>query len=191
MKKVYFFAVMVLAMLFVSGLTYAQKQMICQSHQEQMGEKVENVEKVVKVEGMPGEGMMPGMCKMRPGMGGKMCCMMGGMEEEMGCCKKEFFLCCKEGLNLTDDQVKALKTIKMNFMKEDIQKEADLKIAHMELQDLLQADKVDLPSVEKKIKAVSNMQAEKKIAHLKAFEKAKEVLTPEQLKKRKECKMKM
>ena len=185
MKKVYFLAVMVLAIFFVSGITYAQKQMICQHSQEQMGEKVEKVEKVVKM-----EGAMPGMCKMGPGMG-KMCGMMGEMEKGMGCGKKEFFLCCKEDLNLTDDQVKALKTIKTNFMKEDIQKEADLKIAHMELQDLLQADKVDLPSVEKKIKAVSNMQADKKIAHIKAFEKAKEVLTPEQLKKHKECKMKM
>ena len=186
MKKVYFLAVIVLSIVFLSGMSYAQMEKMCQKHQEQMGQKIENVEKVVRV-----EGAMPGMCKMGPEMMGKMCGKMGGMEEGMGCCKKEFFLCCKEELNLTDDQVKALKTIKTNFMKEDIQKEADLKIAHMELQDLLQADKLDLPSVEKKIKAVSNMQADKKIAHIKAFEKAKEVLTPEQLKKHKECMMKM
>lgn len=186
MKKVYFLLAIVLSIVFVSGITYGQKQMICQHNQKQMGEKVEKVEKVVKM-----EGAMPGMCKMGPEMMGKMCGMMGGMEEGMRCCKKEFFLCCKQELGLTDDQVKALKTIKTNFMKEDIQKEADLKIAHMELQDLLQADKVDLPSVEKKIKAVSNLEADKKIAHIKAFEKAKEVLTPEQLKKQKECMMKM
>lgn len=167
-KKLFLLAVILIALL-VSSPAFAQK---CEMMKmgESSGEgihkmcgKMDNlwIEKEVKRGGM-GSGMM------------------------MGCCKKEFFLCCKEKLELTDEQVKSLKSIKMDFIKADIQKEADLKIAELELKELMAADKMDMAKVEKMIKDIHMMKAEKKIAHLKAFEKAKSILTPEQLKKQKE-----
>jgi Spy/CpxP family protein refolding chaperone len=142
-----------------------------------------------------------GMHKMCSQMGGMMpemmmkCCaeMMKGTcegmckgEEKMSCCKQEFFLCCKEQLELTDEQVASLKSIKMDFMKGEIQGDADMKLAELELKELMSADKLDMAKVEKQIRNIHGMEAEKKIAHLKAFEKAKTVLTPEQLEKQKE-----
>jgi len=125
------------------------------------------------------------------GMGGGMHKCSGMMGEKEQCCKREFFLCCKEGLELTDDQVASLKSIKMGFMKGEIQREADMKLAELELKELMSADKLDMAKVEKQIKAIHGMKADKKIAHLKAFEKAKSILTPEQMKKKKEHHKKM
>jgi Spy/CpxP family protein refolding chaperone len=112
-------------------------------------------------------------------------------EMKMDCCKKDFFLCCKEGLELTDEQVANLKSIKMNFLKSKIQMEADLKIAELELKELMSAEKMDMAKVEKMIKSIYMMKAENKIAALKAHEKAKSILTPEQLLKKKEHHKKM
>jgi Spy/CpxP family protein refolding chaperone len=181
MKKNVFLLVAVVAFLLISSSAFAQ-----------------TCEKMIKMGGGMGEGMHKmcsqmgdvtvektvKCCGMRPGMMG--CCGKGMMGDKMGCCKKEFFLCCKEKLELTDQQVASLKSIKFDFMKGNIQKEADLKVAELELKELMSADKLDMTKVEKAIKNIHMMKAEKKIAHLKAFERAKSILTPEQLEKQKE-----
>lgn len=125
-------------------------------------------------------------CKMGPGMkmqGMKMCGMMGG-EGEMGCCKMEFFLCCKKELELSDKQVKDLKSVKMDFLKSRIKKDADLKIAHLELESLMD-EEASLKEIETKLKAVGKLKTDMKLSHIKAFRKAKALLTPEQLEKMK------
>ncbi len=181
MNKNLFLLAVILIALLVSSPAFAQKCEMMKMGESsgegihKMCSKMDNlwIEKEVKCGGM-GSQMMMG------------CCGEGMKGEMMGCCKKEFFLCCKEKLELTDEQVKSLKSIKMDFMKADIQKEADLKVAELELKELMAADKMDMAKVEKMIKDIHMMKAEKKIAHLKAFEKAKGILTPEQLKKQKE-----
>jgi Spy/CpxP family protein refolding chaperone len=182
------------AILLLSASAFGQT---CQKMQ-MMGGETGDV-KVVKA--MTGCGMQSGMmgsCGMGGGMHGcsGMCAgmkeMCGGMMGEKGqCCKRDFFLCCKDHLELTDEQVTSLKTMRMQFLRGDIQKDADLKLAELELKELMSADKLDMPAVEKKIKAIHGMKADKKIAHLKAFEKAKGVLTPEQMEKKKEHHKKM
>lgn len=183
MKRFYFLAVLLVSVVLLFGVTYAQMEMKCEQHQEKMG-KMDTEVKCVK--------MITGCSEISPEMKcGKMgsgmmhgCKMMG---EGMHCCKKNFFLCCKDKLELTDEQVLSLKKVKMDFAKEDIQRDADLKIAELELKELLGVDKVDMEKVGKKIKSIANMKAEKKISHLKTFEKAKQVLTEEQLGKVKKC----
>jgi len=186
MKKKIALLAVIAAVLLISSSAFGQT---CQKMKmgEGIGEEMYKmrgqtgnvwVEKEVKCSGMHPE--MKGVC------GG-----MGMMCQKMQCCKREFFLCCKEGLELTDDQVASLKSIKMGFMKGEIQREADLKLAELELKELMSADRLDMPKVEKQIKAIHGMKADKKIAHLKAFEKAKGVLTPEQMKKKKEHHKKM
>lgn len=186
MKKKIALLAVVAAVLLISSSAFGQtcqKMKMGEGMAEQMHKRCGQmgnvwVEKEVKCSGMHPE--MKGMC----GGMGKMC-------EKMHCCKREFFLCCKEGLELTDEQVTSLKSIKMDFMKGEIQKEADLKLAELELKELMSADKLDMPKVERKIKAIHGMKADKKIAHLKAFEKAKGVITPEQMQKQKEHHKKM
>ena len=184
MKKRALIIVIIVVALMVSSSAIAQTS----EHTQAGSDSTKGIAKIYS----PGEGIMkiysPGEGIAKIYSGGE------GMHKDcsqMGYCKKEFFLCCKEELELTDEQVKSLKSIKMDFMKADIQKEADLKVADLELEELMSADKLDMATVEKMIKSIHSMKAEKKIAHLKAFEKAKGLLTPEQLKKKKEHHQKM
>ena len=112
-----------------------------------------------------------------------MCCGMMGSEGEMGCCKGEFFLCCKKELELSDEQVKALKSIKLDFLKGKLRKEADLKIAHLEFKALMEDDKASLKEIEAKLKAVEKLRTDMKLSHIKAFRESKTLLTPEQMEK--------
>lgn len=130
-------------------------------------------------------GMMQqmGCCKKGSGMG------MGMMEGEkgMGCCEKEFFLCCKDNLGLTDKQVEALKGIKMGYMKNEIKMGSDLKIAQLELKSLMEDEKATLKDIEAKVRSVEKLKADMKISHIKAFREAKALLTPEQKEKMMKC----
>jgi len=142
-----------------------------------------------------GGGMMHqmGCCQMGHGMQGcgKMCsgmvmgCGMMGGDHGMGCCKKEFFLCCKKELELTDKQVAELESIKMDFQKGQIRKEADLKIAQLELKRLMHDDDAPIKDIEAKMKAAASLKTEMKLSHIKAYRKAKALLTPEQIEKMK------
>ncbi|HVP35794.1 MAG TPA: hypothetical protein VMT04_02240 [Terriglobales bacterium] len=138
-------------------------------------------------------GMMQQMggCKMGSGMG--KCMGMGMMDDEKGmdCCEKEFFLCCKDNLGLTEKQVETLKGMKMGAMKSEIKMEADLKIAEMELKSMMEDEKSNLKDIESKVRAVEKLKADMKIAHIKAFRDAKAVLTPEQKEKMMKCKQGM
>lgn len=126
-----------------------------------------------------------GGCK----MGAEMGMGMGMMEEEegMGCCEKEFFLCCKDDLGLTDKQVEALKGMKMGAMKSEIKMGSDLKIAELELKNLMEDEKSTLKDIEAKVRAVEKLKADMKIAHIKVFRDAKALLTPEQKEKMMKC----
>jgi Spy/CpxP family protein refolding chaperone len=128
-----------------------------------------------------GSGMMGQMecSKMCPGM----CCGMMGCEGEMGCCKKEFSLCCKKELELSDEQVRALKSIKMDFLKGKLRKVADLKIAHLEFKALMEDDEASLKEIESKLKAVEKLRTDVELSHIKAFRESKALLTPEHMEK--------
>jgi hypothetical protein len=142
-----------------------------------------------------GGGMMGkmGCCQMGHGMQGcgKMCSGMGmgcGMMGDcggMGCCKKDFFLCCKKELELTDKQVTDLKSIKMDFQKGKIRAEADLEIAQLELKSLMHDDDAPIKDIEAKMKAAAKVKVDMKLSHIKAFRKAKALLTAEQMEKMK------
>ncbi len=146
---------------------------------KQMGEEMKPQSKCGQSMG----GMMQqmGCCKMGSGM--------GMMEDEkgMGCCEKEFFLCCKDDLGLTDKQVEALKGIKMGSMKNEIKMGSDLKIAQLELKSLMEDEKATLKDIEAKVRSVEKLKADMKISHIKAFREAKALLTPEQKEKMMKC----
>jgi Spy/CpxP family protein refolding chaperone len=143
-----------------------------------MGEEMMPQEK--SEQPFPGMRHQMGCCQTGPGM--RMCGMMGG-EEEMGCCQGGFFLCCKKELELSDDQVKALKSIRMDFLKGKLKKEADLKIAQLELKALTDDDGASLKDIEAKLRMAEKLKADMKLSHIKAFRDAKALLTPEQEKK--------
>lgn len=132
-----------------------------------------------------GQGMMHQMACCQRGSGMGMCCEMMGGGQGMGCSKMGFFLCCKKELELSDKQVKDLKSIKMDFMKGKFKADANLKIAQLELKSLMHEDESSIKDIETKLKAVGKLKTDMKLSHIKAFRKAKALLTPEQLEKMK------
>ena len=88
-------------------------------------------------------------------------------------------------MELTDKQVTDLKSIKMDFQKGKIRAEADLKIAELELKSLMHDDDAPIKDIEAKMKAAAKVKVDMKLSHIKAFRKAKALLTTEQMEKMK------
>ena len=86
-------------------------------------------------------------------------------------------------LGLTPEQVDKLLSIRSEFLREAIPKSSAIRLAELELQDLLRADKVDLSRVEAKVREIGSLRVEARLTRIKALERAKEVLTPEQLRR--------
>lgn len=86
-------------------------------------------------------------------------------------------------LGLNPEQVKALEGLRSNFEKEAVRRSTDLKIAKLELHDLLRAQEVDLAKVETKVREITNLQAELRLGRIKTIEQGKALLTPDQRKK--------
>ena len=122
---------------------------------------------------MHGMGGMEGMGTMH-GMGG----MMMGDDHPMW---KHLM-----GLGLDEKQKEALKALHSKTMKDMTKRKADLQISVIELKDLLDKDPVDMKAVEAAAKKSGSLRTEMFLAHVKAHEEMKSILTPEQRKKLKE-----
>jgi hypothetical protein len=68
-------------------------------------------------------------------------------------------------------------------MKTRIKQRADLRIAELELGELLEADPVDMGQVEGQLKAIEGLRTTLRLSLIKAHEQAKGILTPEQRQK--------
>ena len=90
------------------------------------------------------------------------------------------------GLGLDEQQRIAIKDIESGMMKDAIRKKADIRVASIELRDILGKDPEDMKAVEAKLKQIAAMQTDLRLSHIKAREEIKAKLTPEQRKKFKE-----
>ena len=90
------------------------------------------------------------------------------------------------GLGLDEKQKEALKALHSKTMKDMTKKRADEMIAGIELRDLLDKDPVDMKAVEAAAKKSESLRTEMFLAHVRAHEEMKSILTPEQRKKLKE-----
>jgi Spy/CpxP family protein refolding chaperone len=120
---------------------------------------------------MGGHGMMGGQGMGAGMMGGKM------MEAEHRLAKV------LDGLNLDEQQKKAIGEIKSSIKKDTIRRMAEISIARIELKDLLLQDPLDMKAVEAKVKQLGSLRTEMHLSHLKALENIRTKLTPEQRKK--------
>jgi Spy/CpxP family protein refolding chaperone len=89
-------------------------------------------------------------------------------------------------LGLDEKQKEAFKTLRSKTMKDMIKKRADKQIAGVELGDLLGKDVVDMKAVEASVKKTESLRTEMFLAHIRAHEEMKSILTPEQRKRLKE-----
>jgi Spy/CpxP family protein refolding chaperone len=133
-----------------------------------MGEKGGGMQEGGMMEGM---GMMHGMGDMHDG---KM------MDDEHPMWKHLM------SLGLDDKQKDALKALRSKTMKDMVKKKADKQIAGIELKDLLDKDPLDMKAVEASLKKNESLKTEMALAHIKAREEMKLILTPDQRKRLKE-----
>jgi Spy/CpxP family protein refolding chaperone len=145
----------------------------------------ERVEKIVTPDGKEmvlmiqtgGEGhemMMEGMgacCGMMKGMGGP---------GHMGC---GALIGMKDELELTEDQVEKLKTMKMERQKRAINDKAAVEILELELKELLSEETIDIKAVDGKIDRIASLKAKMHKDKIHTMVDSKNVLTAEQKEK--------
>src|SRR5262245_1697631 len=83
-------------------------------------------------------------------------------------------------LGLSQEQVGRLEALRGDFTREAIRRDADIRIAELDLASLLEQDPLDLTKVEAKVREVAQMRADLRIARLRVIEQGKALLTPEQ-----------
>ena len=88
----------------------------------------------------------------------------------------------KKDLNLTDDQVKQLNALKSDFMKANVKSEADIKLARIDMMDLMKKQPPDFDGMKEKVKAIDTLELNQKLAGIDARQKGYNLLTPDQQK---------
>ena len=84
-------------------------------------------------------------------------------------------------IGLTEEQVKKLKAIELDFDRARIRSEAEIHIAERELQALVEGEEqADLSKVETKVKQSEMLEVGLRMSAFKARNEALAVLTPEQ-----------
>jgi len=86
-------------------------------------------------------------------------------------------------LGLDEKQKDAIKDIITTAKKDAIRKIADIRIAKIELRELLDKDPVDMGAVEAKIKQMESLKTDMLMSHIRTLEEIKAKLTPEQRQK--------
>jgi Spy/CpxP family protein refolding chaperone len=86
-------------------------------------------------------------------------------------------------LALSPRQVEALERLRSDFQREAIRRDADLRIAEMDLAALRRADSVDMAQVEARVREAEKVRADLRVARIRTLEAGKAQLTPEQREK--------
>jgi Spy/CpxP family protein refolding chaperone len=86
----------------------------------------------------------------------------------------------KQRLGLTDDQAEKLKVLRSNYLKETTMQGAKVKVAELELNDLLDEKKLDTSKIEKKVKEIELLKGELLMGRIRSLIKSADFLTPEQ-----------
>ncbi len=127
--------------------------------------------------------MMEGMHGGRMGMG--KCCGKGWMRDPMeGMLRHSagpgFYEMHAEQLELSDEQLTQIKGIWSEHKKAAIRKTADIEIAEMELQEILNRQPVDFDKAKSKIERIGSLRQEVQVDRLEAIRRSHNVLTEEQ-----------
>jgi Spy/CpxP family protein refolding chaperone len=89
-------------------------------------------------------------------------------------------------LGLTLDQEQRLRELRTEFAKESERRSAEIRVAEIELDALLEQDKWDLAKIEPKVKQIATLQGDLRLARVKTLAAGRDVLTPEQLERLKQ-----
>jgi len=86
-------------------------------------------------------------------------------------------------IGLTEEQVKKLKAIELDFDRARIKSDAEIHVAERELQALVEDEKTELSAIEAKVKQSEMLEVGLRMLAFKARHDALGVLTPEQREK--------
>lgn len=98
----------------------------------------------------------------------------------------------KDAVGLSEEQETQLRTIGVTFKKDRVKRDAEVKLAKIDMYQLFhqQDGQGSAGDVESAIRKLYTLKADRRIASFKAFQEARGVLTPEQLKKLRELREK-
>jgi Spy/CpxP family protein refolding chaperone len=116
-------------------------------------------------------GMMPAKAKGCLGMAGMM--MTGCLDMPR----------VQSSLGLTAEQVDKLRAVQRPLQKEAIRIGADIRVAELDVADLLSADTVDFDKVEGRLREAETLRTKLTLAHLGSAEEVKKIIPREQLEK--------
>ncbi len=86
----------------------------------------------------------------------------------------------KEGMSLTEDQAQQLHDLKTNYKKTRIKMKAAVKLASIDLHEVLRNEKASLSDIEAQLNAMHALKTKLYMASIKAKRDAKTVLSEEQ-----------
>jgi Spy/CpxP family protein refolding chaperone len=86
----------------------------------------------------------------------------------------------KQRLGLSDDQVAKIKEVRRNYLKDTVMQTAKVRVAELELNDLLDDKKLDAAKIEKKVKEMESLRGELTLMRVRSLLKTADFLTPEQ-----------
>jgi Spy/CpxP family protein refolding chaperone len=92
----------------------------------------------------------------------------------------------KQDLGLNAEQERKLRDLRTEFAKESVRRGAEIRVAEIELDSLLEQDQWDLAKIEPKVKQIATLQGDLRLARIKTLEAGRAVLTAEQLEKLKQ-----
>lgn len=100
--------------------------------------------------------------------------------------KAHFFLENQKALGLKEDQVKAIKAIKMDVKKTEIRQTAEMQVFYLDLKSKLSEPKVDEAGLNAMIDSMSSGMVASAKASVAQYVKLKSILSDEQMNKAKE-----
>jgi Spy/CpxP family protein refolding chaperone len=91
----------------------------------------------------------------------------------------------QQEIGLTEEQVKKLKTVELDYDRARIKADAEIRVAERELLALVEDEKTDMSALEAKVKQSEMLEVGLRMSAFKARRDALAVLTPEQREKAK------
>jgi periplasmic protein CpxP/Spy len=108
---------------------------------------------------------------------------MGGMDrmgDMMGMCLEN-----ADKIGLSDEQISTLTPLHREMHKKQVRYKADLKIAEMELMEIMEVKDFDIEKASAAVKKIADMKTAHHLDMLKSMKEVRSVLTDEQFKKMK------
>jgi Spy/CpxP family protein refolding chaperone len=96
----------------------------------------------------------------------------------------------KDVLDLNDKQLASMRALRLDYQKGSIMKEAEIRIAELELMELLNQKTIDLPAIQAKLQQMGSLRTDLSFFRIEKLSEAQTFLNAEQFDKFKTYSMK-